>query len=581
MTSTQEFKILDRIRERLQVLYGNNTTKYLKRLQMLIGRYGIRAAKNHPPLEWSEKDCLLITYGDSIIREKELPLQTLTAFMDDHLDGVINGVHILPFFPFSSDDGFSVIDYRKVRSDLGGWWNIRELSERYFVMADLVINHVSAQSSWFEDYKDGVSPAAGFFIEADPENEALSEVTRPRTSPLLTPVETINGRRHVWSTFSDDQIDLDFSNPDVLFEMLDIIQFYISNGVSTIRLDAIAYLWKEIGTSCIHLNETHEVVKLIRDFLRLAAPHVTMITETNVPHQENISYFGNGDEAHMIYQFSLPPLMLHALLFGRADYLTQWADELETPPEGCYYFNFLSSHDGIGVRPIEGLIPDKEFKSLIDTIVNRGGYVSYRENNDGSLSPYELNITYFSALVNDDATGDERLMQIRRFIVAHNVMMSLKGVPAIYIHSLLGCSNDEVGVQSKGHNRAINRRQWVHTELEDLLADSDSDQRIVLDALLEQFRIRVKQPAFHPDSPQIVHDIGNSVFAFSRIHGDPKQHIVCINNLTENEVTIELSNGNLPFSSASEVKNLLSGKNIKLDDHSLLLDPYQSLWLEL
>lgn len=579
MTSIHELELLERIRERMHFLYGDDAERYVNRLQMLIGRYEVGPAESGNGVCWTEKDTLLITYGDSVIREHELPLETLRSFMDEQLEGIISGVHILPFFPFSSDDGFSVIDYRQVRGELGGWWNIRALAETYHVMADLVINHVSAKSSWFADYKNAVAPASGFFIEADPGQTELSMVTRPRTSPLLTPVETINGTRHVWSTFSNDQIDLDFSNPDVLFEMLDIILFYISNGVSTIRLDAIAYLWKKIGTSCIHLDETHEVVKLIRDFLLLTAPHVTIITETNVPHEENVSYFGDGDEAHMIYQFSLPPLVLHALLFGNAEHLTRWASELENPPDGCFYFNFLSSHDGIGVRPIEGLIPDAEFRTLIDTVVDSGGYVSYKENSDGSLSPYELNITYFSALVNESAEGDERDLQIRRFLCAHTIMMSLQGVPAFYIHSLLACKNDEMGVQSRGYYRAINRRQWGHAELQNLLESDVSDQRKVLEAILNLIQVRSQQPAFHPEAIQKVYHLSDALFAFSRISERSGQHILCISNLSRHEQVADLGKSDLKLDDQASLNDLITGTMTETDEGAFTIKPYETKWL--
>jgi len=286
------------------------------------------------------------------VQEGEAPLETLRSFMMQRVGKTITGIHILPFFPYTSDDGFSVQNYHEVREDLGGWMHIRRLAREYRVMGDVVINHVSAQSNWFRDFKKGIAPARDYFHVTEP-SPALDQVTRPRNLPLLTPVKTPMGPVHVWTTFSPDQIDLNFANPDVLFEFLDIILLYISQGVSVLRLDAIAYLWKRVGTNCIHLPETHEVVKLIRNVLDLLAPHVTIITETNVPHAENVSYFGTGDEAHMVYQFSLPPLLLHALLRGNARWLTQWAAGLQPAPDGCAYFNFTSSHDGVGVRPLE------------------------------------------------------------------------------------------------------------------------------------------------------------------------------------------------------------------------------------
>ncbi|MDX1639962.1 MAG: alpha-amylase family glycosyl hydrolase, partial [Balneolaceae bacterium] len=393
--------------------------------------------------KWTEKDSILITYGD-VLRDKNRPdeerLNILEEFLDQYVAGSVSSLHILPFFPSSSDAGFSVIDYKKVREDLGTWRNIRQLAKKYRLMADLVINHTSRYSDWFQNFKQLKQPGREYFISVDPDLD-ISSVTRPRNSPLLTPVQTDNGDRVVWTTFSEDQVDVDFRNPDVLFEYLDIFLFYLSQGIQIVRLDAIAYLWKKMGTPCIHLPETHEVVKLFRTLVDEVAPHVTLVTETNVPHKENVSYFGSGnDEAHMVYQFSLPPLLLHAILTENTQYLTEWASGLGDIPEGCYFMNFTASHDGIGVRPLEGLVPDEEFEYMIQAVYKREGFVSYKRNSDGSESPYELNITYFDAFSEPGADDDSA--QVRRYLCSQAIMLALKGVPGIYFHNLTATRNN-------------------------------------------------------------------------------------------------------------------------------------------
>lgn len=575
MVDTDSVNFLGRIKERLEFLYGDRSTQLTTRLQMLIGRYGVLPENGVEAPEWTEKDSILITYGDSVKKSGEYPLHTLHDFLKSRVGDSINGVHILPFFPYSSDDGFSVIDYREVRDDLGGWWHINEISEDYKFMADLVINHCSQKSDWFKDFKKGIAPASEYFIEEDPDTD-LSKVTRPRKSPLLTKVQTENSFKHVWTTFSADQIDLDFSNPDVLFEFLDIILFYISNGVTVIRLDAVAYLWKKVGTNCIHLPETHEAVKLIRDFLDVVAPHVTIITETNVPHKENVSYFGMGDEAHMIYQFSLPPLVLYTLMFGNAEYLTSWGKNLESPPSNCYYFNFLSSHDGIGVRPLEGLVPDEEFDTLVNSIPERGGFVSSKKNSDGSESPYELNITYFSALA--DKKGAKKKYQVQRFICAHSIMFSLQGVPGIYIHSMTATPNDLYGVKEKGHNRAINRKQWELDELNELLNNSKSDTSIVFTELKKRLKIRSEQPAFHPEAPQRVYSVDPAFFIVMRTSGDNEQAILSISNVTDTEQKLAKEAYSLPIRKKQHYENLI-GNDVKDDEEPIVLAPYETKWL--
>ena len=172
-----------------------------------------------------------------------------------------------------------------------------------------------------------------------------------------------------------------------------------TQGAEFIRLDAIAYLWKEIGTACIHLPQTHAVVRIMHALLEQAAPQVRLITETNVPHTENMSYFGDGtNEAHLIYNFALPPLVLYTLQNGDAGPLSAWASGLTLPSQQVTFFNFLASHDGIGVTPLRGLLPESAIEELARRTLAQGGLVSYRSNPDGSQSPYELNINYFDAL---------------------------------------------------------------------------------------------------------------------------------------------------------------------------------------
>jgi sucrose phosphorylase len=291
----------------LQVIYKSSFSEGLvnRILAMTMERFGERDP-------WSEKDIVLITYGNTIQAPNEKPLHTLNRFLVNRLANAISCVHILPFFPSTSDDGFAVSEFTIVDPELGTWKDIAELTQTFGLMSDLVINHVSSEHPWFKNYLNHLSPGKDFFIEAQPGAD-YSSVVRPRNTPLFTVSVTKNGPRTVWTTFSADQIDLNFSNPEVLLEMISIMILYISHGVRIIRLDAIAFLWKKAGTSCLHLGETHEIVKLLRVIADYLCPGTILLTETNVPNKENWSYFGNKDEAHMVYQFSLPPLSLHAL----------------------------------------------------------------------------------------------------------------------------------------------------------------------------------------------------------------------------------------------------------------------------
>jgi len=567
---------MNRLLDRFTRLYGDVGPRCVKRLQAMIGRYGVGLEPKSLPARWSEKDIVLITYGDMARSPEERPLATLNRFLKKRLAGAVNTVHLLPFFPYSSDDGFSVIDYRQVNPALGDWSDIRAIGENFHLMFDLVLNHVSRQSGWFRDFAGNVAPARHYFIEMDPATD-LSAVVRPRNLPLLAAVQTQVGERHLWTTFSDDQIDLNFANPDVLFEFLDILLFYLSQGARIIRLDAIAYLWKKLGTPCIHLPETHEVVKVFRDLLNIVAPEAILLTETNVPHEENTSYFGNGDEAHMVYQFSLPPLLLHALRTGRTDVLTKWVATVSEAPPGCTYLNFTASHDGIGVRPLEGIVPESELKQLIKDVRKRGGQVSTKRNADGSENPYELNITYFDALC-DPGTNDADL-GIRRFLCSQTVALALKGIPAVYFHSLTATRNDKDGVKRTGRARAINRKKWNGMELDAALDDQTSVHSRVFHEYVRRLRIRARHPAFHPDAPQRVLQLGDALFAIERTALDGSEAIAAISNFTAKPVKLDVDDRIPSLKGTARWKNLISGKQRKASGRTVSLAPYHTCWL--
>ena len=491
----------------------------------------------HDAPTWSEKDQWVICYGDSILDEGTPPLAVLDTFLQRYLGDAISGVHVLPFFPWSSDDGFSVIHYREVNSELGEWAHIQTLASHYDLMADLVLNHVSRESLWFVDYLTGSLPGRDYFIEVDPDTD-VSQVTRPRSSPLLVPISTRRGTRHVWATFSEDQIDLNFENPDVLLEFVGILLFYLQQGVRIIRLDAVAFLWKRLGTSCIHLPETHTVVRLLRAIVDEIAPGTLLITETNVPHAENISYFGlerlakgAPDEAHMVYQFALPPLLLHTLTRGEATTIQTWLNSLPVLPEQCTYLNFTASHDGIGVRPLEGLLPDHERDALLELMHRFGGFVSMRSNPDGSDTPYEINITWFEAMRGTRRGPDP--WQIARFLCSQAIMLSLQGIPALYIHTLTGTLNDVEGVERSGRLRSINRRRWQLEELALLLESPSTPTHDVFHALHRLLEQRRQEPCFHPNAPQRVIDTPPELLAIERGPLRNGRRLLALYNVTD------------------------------------------------
>ena len=521
-------EVRSRLATRLRTLYGDDfdADAFLLRLNP-----GAAEAMQTREAGWSERDVVLITYGDSIRTADgaEPPLRTLSQTLRTRLAGLFSDVHLLPCFPFTSDDGFSVSDYRTIDPKLGDWGDVEELSEVCTVAFDLVINHCSASHDWFAKCVAGEQPYRDYFISVDPSTD-LSQVTRPRSLPLLTPVETAEGVRHFWTTFSPDQLDLNVGNPDVLREMLEVLLLYIARGGRIIRLDAIAFLWKQIGTTCLHLPQTHEVVKLMRDLVDAVAPHAILLTETNVPHAENVSYFGDGDEAHMVYQFSLAPLLLDAYVHEDATYLARWLESLERPPEGCTYFNFTASHDGIGVRPMEGLAPPERLDGLIARVRDNGGHVSTRTKPDGSESPYELNITWWSALQVEDP---ER--SLRRFLSSQMVQVSLQGIPGVYVHSLFGTPNWTEGVAETGRARTINRRPLT-TDAIARWTDDDPIRHRVLTGMGQILRFRRGHRAFDPESPQRVVSTNDQTLQIVRGgggFGDPIELAVNLTSLPQ------------------------------------------------
>lgn len=561
------------IGEALTFLYGAERAEGIgRRLVDMLEAFSAR----HPGLgerhiALTERDAMLISYGDMVSQAGQSPLQTLADFLTARAEGIISAVHLLPFFPYSSDDGFSVIDYREVDPQLGSWEDIERFKQHFHLMFDGVINHISAQSGWFRRFLRDDPAFAGWFITVDGSPD-LSQVVRPRALPLLSRFDTPSGQKAVWTTFSADQIDLNYGNPEVLLAIIDLLLFYVSRGAGFIRLDAIAYLWKEIGTSCIHLPQTHRIVQLLRSVLDKVAPHVKLITETNVPHADNISYFGDGhNEAQMVYNFALPPLVLHAIQQGTARALTAWAGGLSLPSQQVTFFNFLASHDGIGLNPARGILPESEIEALVARCLAHGGLVSHKTNPDGTQSPYEINISYFDALSDPDGREPPGV-QVDRFIAAQAIMLAVIGVPGIYFHSLFGSRGWPEGVEITGRARTVNRRKLERAELERELDRPGSLRRQVFDRYAGLLRARATSTAFNPYGAQSALDCGEAVFALSRFSPDGVEQVLCLHNVSSRPQQVRLPKTSGPF------VDLLTGRSWA-GARSIELAPYQVCWL--
>ncbi|UIL52796.1 MULTISPECIES: alpha-amylase family glycosyl hydrolase [Pantoea] len=518
---------------------------------------------------WDEQDVVLISYADQF-READKPtLSTFSRFYQQHLQSIFPLVHLLPFFPWSSDDGFSVIDYHQVDPICGDWQDVARLHQETRLMFDFVCNHMSSHSAWFRHFLAQDPGWDDFFISMPPATD-LSAVTRPRTSPLLTPFQMADGEtRFIWTTFSADQIDLNFANPAVLLRMVNVLLDYLKRGADYVRLDAVGYMWKTPGTRCIHLEKTHQLVKLFRAIADIVAPGTVIVTETNVPHQDNISYLGNGhDEAQMVYQFSLPPLVLHGIHTGSARALRQWASSLDLSSNDTTFFNFLASHDGIGLNPARGILSEVEIVALVRDLALEGALVSYKNNPDGTTSPYEINVTYLDALnreADDDAT------RLQRFLLAHAILLAFPGVPAIYIQSILGSRNHYDGVRAAGHNRAINRQKYDLAQIEAALAGEDWLRHQVYTQLGQLIQLRRRQPAFHPDNPMTLYDSENALLVMRRHQPESGEGLLCVFNLSGRPVETRL-----PV--AHRLQDVVSGRKID-GTQPVRLDAWQFMWL--
>jgi glycosidase len=573
-----------KISEHLDFLYGSGLNRGGDPLVRVLSEAVVasRNAMTRGPGSWSQGDALLIAYPDQVLDSGTTPLRALHQFARQHLAEVVSGIHLLPFYPSSSDDGFSVKDYTAVDPAFGSWDDVWAFASDFDLMFDAVFNHASAQGEWFRRSIAGDPAYADFFIEitGDPD---LRQVVRPRTLPLLTEFLTQAGPRRYWTTFSADQVDLNCRNPRVLARLVETLLFYVRNGARFIRLDAVTFLWKELGTSCVHRPETHRIIQLFRSVLDEVAPEVVLITETNVPHDDNVSYFGDGtNEAQLVYNFALPGLILHAFTTGHAGQLTRWAQSLELPSDRVTFFNFLASHDGIGLNGVRGILTDGEIDALVRHVLASGGFVSFKRLSDGGESPYELNINLLDALAPSSTVTDTG-EAARRFLTAHAAMLSLQGVPGLYFPSVLGLRGDPEAAMASGIPRRINRQKFRASALEAILGDADSLAARVSAGFRNLLGVRRSCAAFHPAGSQEVLDLDQRVFAVLRRSPDHAETVLCLQNLSSDPVVSfspQSRDGILQqFDTATD---LLTRRRVDFRPASAgapVLQPWDSLWL--
>ena len=526
-----------RIAPYVQLCYPHDQAEVTHRLVALAEAHASRCRPRvvEPP---THRTGYLITYGDGIRRQGETPLHTLATFLHVHVGDRLSDVHLLPIFPWTSDDGFAVVDHRLVNPALGTWDDIGDLAAERGVMLDFVANHTSSHSPWFRDWLAGDPSRAGFYLERDPGFD-VSRVVRPRTTPLFHRfLRPDGGEVEAWTTFGHDQVDVDVRHSRTLEELSDVLLGYVARGASAVRLDAIGFLWKESGTTCLHLPQTHAVIKTWRALVEHVVPGTRLLTETNVPHAENVSYFGSGDdEAHLVYQFALPPLVLHSFVAASTNRLSDWAATVGGVSATATWLNFLASHDGIGLRATEGILDDAERDALVRRTLSHGGEVSWATRPDGSRSVYELNLSYLDALCTPEEARDPDVL-VAKTLAAHSILFTVLGVPAVYLHSLVGSPPDLEGMVTSRINRRINRAVLDADRLDAELRD-DPRRRGVLNGLGAMLDARRRHEAFSPFGTQRVERLDDRVFAVHRGEGTAGE-LLCVTNVTGDEVPLRV-----------------------------------------
>ena len=558
------------------IISEDKTLEYSKKINKLINNYKDIGPKNSKNDYWSENTILLITYADSISRGLSgKTLNDFGKFYKKYLEKFINSIHFLPFFPSSGDGGFSVKNHNDVDKAYGTWEDIQSLSKQANIMTDLVLNHSSSKGDWYKNFLDDKDPGKNYFYVVD-KNYDCSKVVRPRDHDLLTEIELQNKKKFLWCTFSHDQIDLNFKNPDVLLEFIKLILKLSSYGIKIFRLDAVAFIWKQPGTTCLNLSQTHEIIKLLRDIVDQLDKNLIIVTETNLPKQENLSYFGKNDEAHWIYNFSLPPLIVNTFLFEDSVALTKWSMKMPPAQLGNAYLNFIASHDGIGMRPAEGILSEKEIKKMLQRLKKNGSKFSMRKLSNNEEKVYEANISLFNALQFTDSDLKGKFA-LKRFIAAHCIILAIEGVPAFYFNSLFATKNDEETFANTGVKRNLNRYKWHYSTLVDLIKTNNTIERNCYEIFKELISIRKIQPAFHPNATQFTLNLDKNIFAVWRQSRDRKQSIFALTNVSSK--TIKLNTNKINLIDDEKWFDLLSQETKITDDQYVKLMPFQSLWI--
>jgi len=574
---------LDRLKlsKLLKTIYNDHTTEEINyicnQLLQILDNFSEKSLyqEKNDYKKWDESYSVLITYADGVYKKGEASLVTLRELLNKHFGSLSKVVHILPFLKSTSDGGFAVSSHTSLEERFGNWEDLTSISKNHYLMADLVLNHVSSSHPWVQQFIKCQEPGLSN-VYSPSQNLDWKNVTRPRSSSLFSQINTSKGKKLVWTTFGPDQVDLNWLNPKMTIEFLNLIITYLSNGIKWLRLDAVGFIWKEPGTTCLHLPKAHSIVKVLRIFLNSLLKEGVLITETNVPQKENLSYLIPEDEADMAYNFPLPPLLLEAIISSRADILNTWICDWPKLPETTTLFNFTASHDGIGLRALEGLMKEDRIKDLLINCEKRGGLVSHRRLSNGEDKPYELNISWWSAM--EDAGRDSHRFQYERFLLTQLLVMSLKGIPAFYLPALLASENDIKSFSMTGQRRDLNREKFKLEKLSAVFENPESCANKNLRYLRNAMEVRSRLPQFHPQSEmECLSKKRGDIVVIKR--GIGLESVFTIHNMTENKINYRFtySESNIFIKKDLNMCDYLTLK--KYNCNNIQLDPFQVMWL--
>ncbi len=583
MTQIDSKKKFDRLRlcKLLETIYKDHTTEELNlicnQLLQILDNFSEKSRYEEisEDEKWDESFAVLITYADGVYKKGETTLVTLRELLSKYFGSLSKVVHILPFLKSTSDGGFAVSSHKSLEEKFGSWEDLKSISNKHYLMADLVLNHVSSSHPWVQQFIKCQEPGLSNVFSPSQDLD-WKNVIRPRSSSLFSQINTEDGQKQVWTTFGPDQIDLNWLNPKMTIEFLNLIITYLSNGIKWLRLDAVGFIWKEPGTTCLHLPKAHSIVKILRILLNDLLKDGVLITETNVPQKENLSYLIPEDEADMAYNFPLPPLLLEAIISSRADILNSWICDWPELPKTTTLFNFTASHDGVGLRALEGLMNEQRIKDLLINCEKRGGLVSHRRLSNGEDKPYELNISWWSAM--EDPGRDSNRFQYERFLLTQLLVMSLKGVPAFYLPALLASENDIKSFSMTGQRRDLNREKFKSEKLAAVFNNPESYANKNLKYLRHAMDVRAKLSQFHPQSHmECLSKNRADIVALKR--GIGSKAVFTIHNMTENKINYRF----IDYEFNKLIKNDLNMQDYltsnKYNSNNIELDPFQVIWL--